>query len=189
MKHEEEVQVIQMSEERKRQWVADLERIKLQQQGEEELARQAEEWRKQPLAATITAAQDHDSSSHSSMLSGLLRLFSCGGGAGRATPAWHLCEQAKSTTPTAGSPASSAAASSEPKKPLLSISFKDITIPSFLWHNIGGKFKITGHKLGNHAPQCLFKLVKAEPGPYCTDTVEDWEGCMPWRKEIVGKNK
>jgi hypothetical protein len=60
MKHEEEVRVIQISEECKRQWVADLEHIKLQQQGEEELARQAKEWRKQLLAATIAATQDHE---------------------------------------------------------------------------------------------------------------------------------
>ncbi|KAH9954091.1 hypothetical protein BC827DRAFT_1244862 [Russula dissimulans] len=139
-KREEEARVVQMREERERQRAADLERIKLQQQREEEAARRAEERRKQPLAATVAAtvaatpaAQDGGwrragapaaaappartpPRSESPALSGPPRLFGRGGSAGGATPAWRLREQAKSATPAAGSPAPSAAASSEPKK-------------------------------------------------------------------------
>lgn len=64
-------------------------------------------------------------------------------------------------------------------QPLLSVSFKDITIPLLLWHNVGCELGIAGDALGSHEPQRLFELVEAELGPYRADAVEDSEARTP----------
>jgi hypothetical protein len=61
-------------------------------------------------------------------------------------------------------------------QPLLSVSFKDITIPLLLWRNVGCELGIAA---GSYAPQRLVELVEAELCPYRTDAVEYREGRTP----------
>ena len=58
-------------------------------------------------------------------------------------------------------------------QPLLSVSFKDITIPPFLRCDVGYEVEIVGGESRGYMPRCLFKLVEAELGPYRADTIED----------------
>ena len=64
-------------------------------------------------------------------------------------------------------------------QPLLSVRFKDITVPLLPWRNVYYRLVIAGDALGSHTPWPLFKLVEAKPGPNCADAVEDGEGRKP----------
>jgi hypothetical protein len=64
-------------------------------------------------------------------------------------------------------------------QPLLTVSFKDITVPLLPWPNVDCELGIAEGASGSHAARRPFELVEAELSPYRADAVEDREGRTP----------